>query len=120
MTVAARELLLKLWREGEGAGPVFPDHSAHNVSDRFGDAVRGAKIPDFHFHDLRHTFATRLAEAGTDAFTLAALLGHRQIQMTARYTHPTDASKRRAMAVLEQSRHNSVTTKVVELKENVR
>ena len=43
-----------------------------------------AEIPNLHFHDLRHTFATRLAGAGADAFTIAALLGHTTIQMVSR------------------------------------
>ena len=60
-------------------------------------ACRIAEIKDFRFHDLRHTFATRLADAGADAFTIAALLGHTTIQMAARYTHATDQGKRSAL-----------------------
>jgi hypothetical protein len=59
--------------------------------------VKHAKIVDFHFHDLRHTAATRMADAGADPFTLAAILGHSDIRMTARYTHATDEAKRRAV-----------------------
>jgi len=55
---------------------------------------------DFRFHDLRHTAATRMADAGADAFTLAAILGHSDIRMTARYTHATDEAKRRAVETL--------------------
>ena len=54
---------------------------------------------NFHFHNLRHTLATRLAPH-TDAFTLAALLEHKILAMTARYTHPTDEGKRRAIGAL--------------------
>lgn len=60
-------------------------------------ALNDAEISDFRFHDLRHTAATRLADAGTDAFTIAAILGHSTIQMSARYTHATDERKRRAV-----------------------
>jgi integrase len=56
-----------------------------------------AKIEDLRFHDLRHTFATRLADAGEDAFTIAALLGHSSIVMASRYTHATDQGKREAV-----------------------
>lgn len=60
-------------------------------------ALTDAKIEDFRFHDLRHTAATRLGDAGADAFTIAAILGHSTIQMSARYTHATDGRKRRAV-----------------------
>lgn len=46
-------------------------------------------IEGLRFHDLRHTAATRMADASADAFTLAAILGYATIQMMARYTHAT-------------------------------
>lgn len=57
----------------------------------------------FIFHDLLHTAATRLADAGADPFTLVAILGHSDIRMTARYTHATDEAKRRAVEKLVTS-----------------
>jgi integrase len=68
-------------------------------------ALKDAKISDFRFHDLRHTAATRLADAGTDAFTIAAILGHSTIQMSARYTHATDERKRRALENMSRSQN---------------
>jgi integrase len=75
-------------------------------------SLSDAKVDDFRFHDLRHTAATRLADAGTDAFTIAAILGHSTIQMSARYTHATDERKRRAverMCASQNPGHNTVT-----------
>jgi integrase len=75
-------------------------------------AVREAKIPDFRFHDLRHTAATRFADCGADTFTIAAILGHATIQMSARYTHATDEGTRRAVERLidfGNPGHKSVT-----------
>lgn len=46
--------------------------------------------PPFRLYDLRHTFATRAAEAGVDIMTLAALLRHSRMQMVMRYAHPTE------------------------------
>jgi integrase len=46
-----------------------------------------AKIQDLHFHDLRHTFATRLQGVGVDYEVRQALLGHRMPGMTATYSH---------------------------------
>jgi integrase len=61
---------------------------------------REAEISDFRFHDLRHTAATRMADAGIDAFTIAEILGHTTIQMTRRYTHALNENKRRAVESL--------------------
>jgi integrase len=52
----------------------------------------------FCIYDLRHTFATRMAQAGIDLATLAAILGHSSIRIVQRYVHPTAEHKRAAMA----------------------
>lgn len=54
----------------------------------------------FRLYDLRHTAATRLAQAGTDLVTLAAILGHSKIQMVLRYAHPVESQKAEAMLKL--------------------
>ena len=49
--------------------------------------LKKAKIESFHWHDLRHTFASRLVVAGADLYTVKKLLGHHDIKMTERYPH---------------------------------
>ena len=44
-----------------------------------------AKIRDFRFHDLRHTFASWYMMNGGDLYELAKILGHSNIKMTERY-----------------------------------
>ncbi len=52
----------------------------------------------FVLYDFRHTFATRMAQAGIDLATLSAILGHNSIRMVEKYVHPTGQHKRAAMA----------------------
>ncbi len=70
-------------------------------SKAFKAACAEAGITNLCFHDLRHTFATRLGDAGASMADIAALLGHSQISMSARYTHATEQGKRRAVAALD-------------------
>lgn len=51
------------------------------------DAVAAAKLEDFRFHDLRHTYAAALLSSGATLPELAAALGHRTLVMVQRYAH---------------------------------
>ena len=51
-------------------------------------AKRAAGLPaDLRIHDLRHSLASALANAGTPLYEIGALLGHRQLSTTTRYAH---------------------------------
>nr|AXL06090.1 hypothetical protein COB46_07915 [uncultured bacterium] len=103
MSEDCRHLLLEL-KERAAAGDYLFTYAGKPIIDprtAWAEAVSDAGLEDFHFHDLRHTFATRLGDAGASAFDIAALLGHSSINMTARHTHATEAGKRRAIAALD-------------------
>lgn len=51
----------------------------------FEDLLYRAKIEDFRFHDLRHTFASWFMMNGGDLYELPKILGHSNIKMTERY-----------------------------------
>ena len=77
---------------------VFPSGSGGTALDSqnfmnrvFTPAVKGAGIQDFRWHDLRHTFASRLVMKGVDIRTVQELLGHSDIRMTLRYSHLSPA-----------------------------
>ena len=55
----------------------------------------------FVLYDFRHSFSTRMAQAGVDLATLAAILGHSSIRTVQRYVHPTADHKREAMVKYE-------------------
>ena len=53
-------------------------------------ALQTAEIKDFHWHDLRHTAASYLAMSGVSLVEISKVLGHRTLQMVARYSHLSD------------------------------
>jgi integrase len=67
------------------------------LMEKFREAVDTAQIPDFRFHDLRHTFATRLLRQTGNLKLVSRLLGHTQIETTMRYAHVLDDDLRQAL-----------------------
>ena len=73
-----------------GEDRVFPPkHGARGERQRvegsFETVLELADIPNFRFHDLRHTFASWYMMNGGDLYELAKILGHSNIKMTERY-----------------------------------
>ncbi|HEY8227438.1 MAG TPA: site-specific integrase [Pyrinomonadaceae bacterium] len=65
-------------------------------------ACKAAKIQGVRFHDLRHTFATRLRAKGVHEMDIMTLLGHTTLQMTSRYTHAMSQNLRTAVDSLNK------------------
>jgi len=91
---------------GASKGPVFKTPLGNMLQVRFlvrefCEARDRAGIPDFRFHDLRHTFATRLVQRGIDLYKVQRLLGHKTGTMTQRYAHHCPESLRDGVNVLE-------------------
>ena len=77
----------------------------------FERGVKEAGIDDFHFHDLRHTFATRLRAANVHEYDIADLLGHsttpgetRNTKVPRGYAHGVPKRLRDAVDSLEQGK----------------
>jgi integrase len=86
-----------------GGDLVFPSpedpNQPRNVRQAWDVARKLASLPDFRFHDLRHTAATEMLRAGVDSRIVATVLGHRSLNMMRRYAHVApelvvDAAKR--------------------------
>lgn len=87
--IVRRQLAL---REGGGAwvfpSPTLPDRPLANVKRVWAAAKRAAGLPaDTVIHDLRHSFASALANAGIPLFEIGRVLGHAQLSTTTRYAH---------------------------------
>ncbi|MEW6214906.1 MAG: site-specific integrase [Nitrospirota bacterium] len=81
-----------------------------NVKRSFNTTLRRAGIRDFHFHDLRHTFASHLVMAGVDITTVKELLGHKTLTMTLRYSHLAPAHKVKAVDILDNALNDKLSS----------
>lgn len=70
------------------------------IKRSFKTGCRKAKIEGLRFHDLRHTFASRLVRNGVDIGTLRKLLGHSTLLVTQRYVHSDEGMLRSAVGSL--------------------
>ncbi|HYL89210.1 MAG TPA: site-specific integrase, partial [Burkholderiales bacterium] len=80
----------------------------------FKAACRRAGITDFRVHDLRHTCASWLVQAGVPLLDVSRLLGHSSIEMTERYSHLAPENERKAVAVLDRLRTGYVDAGIPE------
>jgi len=60
-------------------------------------AFNRSGVQKFTLHDLRHTFGTMLGMTGVDIATIKELMGHKDVSMTMRYSHPTPEHKKQAV-----------------------
>ena len=72
-----------------------------SIKKAFGTARRLAGLSDVHFHDLRHTAASRLAASNIPIAEIARVLGHTQLATSYRYINANTDSLKRAAAALD-------------------
>lgn len=86
LSTKAVDVLSKLPRSIDGR--TFPV-TANALKLAFVRACEASKIDGLHFHDLRHTATSRLAEKLPNVIELAMVTGHSDLKMLARYYHAT-------------------------------
>lgn len=105
LTERAYQTLKELLRVPCVTGHVFHDNGKplydRQVQRAFKRVLKKAGITNFHIHDLLHTFASYLRQAGVDLNTISTLLGHKDLRMTKRYAHLNVESLRIAVERLE-------------------
>jgi integrase len=74
------------------------------IKKAWAGVLKAARVTNFRFHDLRHTFASKLVMAGVDLNTVRELLGHKSIAMTLRYAHLAPEHKAAAVETLVKAR----------------
>jgi len=87
-----QELLKGKVTKRKNSGYVFPSEAGtqigpNNMERAFRKARKEAGLSDVRIHDLRHTAASRMAQAGIDLYKVGTILGHNDVRMTKRYAH---------------------------------
>ena len=93
--------VLKRW--GIRSGLVFSNSDGSgikSVKTAWGKILKDAKIVKFRWHDLRHSFASKLVQRGVDLAVVRDLLGHGDFALTLRYAHLEPKQKADAVARL--------------------
>jgi integrase len=108
-------------------GPVQPDWFVFPLSNRIApkdptkpvgsmktawETVRTSANVDCRLHDLRHTFCTKLAEAGVPESTMLDIMGHVSTAMLRRYSHIRAQARRDAIDALESRQISNAVPKV--------
>jgi len=97
--------------------PLLPA-DVRDTSKWFGERLTKAGISGASWHVLRHTFASRLLQAGTDIVTVSKLLGHSTITTTMRYLHHAKTALHEAVNTVSVTQFEMATT--VATKPNVK
>ena len=92
----------------------FPSQNGTRILNRnlfraFNSATGRAKVNNFRFHDLRHTFATRLVQAGVGIYEVQKLGRWKNNSMVMRYAHHNSESLRSSIEVMDESMEPFIT-----------
>jgi integrase len=119
--------LLESMEAGKGKDLVFPARGGKvqgHVPSSFTRGLTDAKLNDniddpklrASFHTLRHTYASRMVQAGVDLYRVQRLLGHSTPVMTARYSKLADADLKEAVETMERAAEVKKGAKVIRLR----
>ena len=118
-TLPLNEMVMRLLQQKRDAYVkddvyIFPNTLNQRKENRvlltsFYKAMDRAGITNFRFHDLRHTFATRLVQNGVDLYSVQKLGRWKNVTMVQRYAHHYPESLRSAIEMIDGSRKPIIT-----------
>ncbi len=101
---ARLQTTLTEWKAQTSAtGPVFPGATEDALRGQWIRVLRDAKVTGLRWHDLRHTFGTRMALSGASINVLKNIMGHSSITTTQRYLHSTADDARKAIDAMDKA-----------------
>lgn len=92
---------LPTWREWVFLRPSGEPLTRYTLWHDFNEAADRAGVPNLRFHDLRATFATRLAAGGVGLLAIRDLLGHSSLTMAQKYVRAASLNLTDAVSMLD-------------------
>jgi integrase len=105
-------ILIGLHPKDGGAVFTYKGKAMKRVKTSFGSARKKAGLEDVRFHDLRHTFASRLVQGGVSLYDVMHFTGHKSLDMVQRYAHLAPNYQEGAIQVLNNRRHDLGTVEI--------
>jgi integrase len=105
LTKELTEFFKQVIKSDSGSEYIFVNNKGKpfsDISQSWEEACRRAGIDDLRFHDLRHTFCTRMAHEGVSPFAIMAIVGHKDAKTAKRYTNLTNEHLLAAMSKLSK------------------
>jgi integrase len=87
LSTPAQQLLERIHRAANGRPTVFPIVNGSWLRRQWGEVCEAAQISGLRIHDLRHSYASTLANQKVPLQVVGQLLGHAKISTTERYSH---------------------------------
>jgi integrase len=106
LTDRARAILALLGPQQSSPVFTFRGNAMQTVTTLFERARAKAGLCDARFHDLRHTFASRLVQKGVPLYEVMQLTGHKSLIMVQRYAHLAPEFQERAICALNAYGHD--------------
>ena len=100
LTDRAKRVLVEVGPKPTGSVFTFRGKPIRSIKSSFDKPCRKAGIENFRFHDLRHTFASRLVQKGIPLYEVMHLTGHKSFDMVQRYAHLGPDFQERAIMAL--------------------
>ena len=106
LTERAKAVLVGLGPKETGTVFTYAGKAVKDNNSSFANARKKAGVENLRFHDLRHTFASRLVQQGVSLYEVMHLTGHKSVSMVQHYAHLAPDFQERAIAALNVYGHN--------------